>query len=169
MIKRMRTWLIFIFSCFLSNPVWAAIPKNQAPSFPEGEKLIYSKFLASFRKGDVTDMTKQKKLLQENYPQSIHLDNAYYLMGAAEYQQDHLGEALRAFDMVVNHFPQSSKRSTALFGMGMTYRKLNLTNQAEAVFKRVIELYPGSPESQRAKLELQLTANQKTQTNKKSE
>lgn len=166
----MRKWLIFIFSSCLASSAWASIPKNQAKTFPEGEKLVYSKFLESFHKGDIADMTKQKKLLEDNYPLSMHLDTAYYLLGAAEYQQDHLGEALRAFDKVVNHFPLSSKRSTALFGMGMTYRKLNLTNQAKAVFKRVIGLYPGSPESQRAKLELQLTDNQqKARTNKKSE
>jgi TolA-binding protein len=86
-----------------------------------------------------------------------------------EYQQDHFGEALRAFDRVVNHYAQSSKRSAALFAMGMTYKKLNLSNQAQAVFKRVMDLYPGSPESQRAWMEIRLTEREKANPSKKVE
>src|SRR5947209_4581791 len=113
----MRQWIVCLVTFFLAHSTMAAVPKKIG-TFPEGEKLIYSKFLASFRKGDIADMTKQKKLLEENYPWSTHLDNTYYLVGAFEYQQDHLGEALRAFDKVVNHYPQSGRRSAALFAMG---------------------------------------------------
>jgi len=162
----MKKWIIYIFSLGLGVSAFASIPKHKPGAFPEGEKLIYSKFLASFRKSDLTDMNKQKKLLEENYPTSVHLENAYYLTGAIEYQQDHLGEALRAFDKVVNTYPQSSRRSSALFAMGMTYKKLNLTKQAQAVFQRVVDNYPGSPESQRAWLESRIpgTTDKTTKT-----
>jgi TolA-binding protein len=162
----MTRYLVYIFSLCLAGAASASIPKQKANGFPEGEKLVYSKFLNSFRKADLQDMEKQKKLLEQNYPASIHLDNAYYLIGALEYQQDHLGEALRAFDHVVNQFPQSARRSAALFGMGMTYKKLNLSHQAQAVFKRVINLYPGSPESQRAWLESRMADNEKSNSSK---
>jgi TolA-binding protein len=165
----MRKLMILVVIVSVGGSVLAAIPPQKSDSFPEGEKLIYSKLLQSFRKGDIMDMNKQKKLLEDNYPTSVHLDNAYYLIGATEYQQDHLGEALRAFDKVVSHYTQSSKRSAALFAMGMTYKKLNLNNQAQAVFKRVLDLYPGSPESQRAWMEIRLTEKEKKNPSTKTE
>jgi TolA-binding protein len=161
----MRQWIVPLITLLLAHAAIAAVPKK-INSFPEGEKLIYSKFLASFRKGDMNDMVKQKKLLEDNYPFSAHLDNIYYLIGAYEYGQDHLGEALRAFDKVINKYPQSSRRSSALFAMAMTYKKLNLTQQAQAVFSRIIDTYPGSPEAQRAWMEARLAAAEQAKSKK---
>lgn len=163
--------LVIVLTAITSlNPVtFAAVANRKPDAFPEGEKLVFSKLLSSFRKGDVEDVTKQKKLLEDKYPTSVHLDSAYYLLGALEYQQGHLGEALRAFDKVVNQYTLSSKRSGALFGMGMTYKKLNLFNQAQAVFHRILELYPGSPEAQRASLEIRLTDQDKASAKNRTE
>jgi TolA-binding protein len=161
---KLLTTLIGVVIC---HSAFSAIPAPQkANSFPEGEKLVYARIQDSYRKGDIEEVSKQRKLLEKNYPQSIHLDNAYYLLGALEFSQDHLGEALREFDAVVNRFTQSNKRPAALFAMGMTYKKLNLPKQALAVFQRVINIYPGSVESQRAWMELRLT-NAKPEVEKK--
>jgi TolA-binding protein len=151
---------ILVSCLFLSSLAWAAIPKNmnsKKDNFPEGERLVYERVIQSYRKGDLVELNKQRKLLQDKYPTSAHIANAFYMTGALEYQQNHLGEALQAFDEVVNHFVQSSKRSTALFAMAMTYKKLGLPKQADAVFHRVIQLYPGSPDSKRAWMELRLS------------
>lgn len=145
----------FIFITVFGSSVWASVPEKN--TFPEGEKLVYSKLVQAYQKNDVAEFTKQQKILKDNYPFSIHLDGSYYMLGSLEFQQEHFGEALRAFDQVVNRYSQSSKRSAALFAMGMTYKKLNLPNQAKAVFQRVIDVYPGSPDSQRAWMELRLT------------
>lgn len=142
---------------FVAASAQAAIPPaSKSDSFPEGERLVYSQLVQAFQKRDLEKLTKQKKLLESNYPASVHLGLAYFLIGALDYQQDHLGEALMAFDKVVNSYPLSSKRSAALYAMGMTYKKLNLPKQASSVFHRVIDLYPGSPDSQRAWLEIRL-------------
>jgi tol-pal system protein YbgF len=156
---RMKTVIV---SFLLASSAWAAVPKDsKTETFPEGERMIYSRLQASFQKGDEEDVVKQKKLLEKNYPASVHLANAAFLLGALEYSQNHLGEALRAFDQVVNQYPLSNKRPSALFAMGMTYKKLELPNQATAVLDRVIQSYPGSPEAQRATLEVKLIAKAK--------
>jgi TolA-binding protein len=155
----MKLMFKLILLSLISTSAWAAIPRANSNAFPEGEKLVFAKLLESYKKNDLQDVIKQKKLLESHYPQSAYMPSALYYIGSLEFQQNQFGEALRAFDQVIDRFSVSRKRVSALYGMGMTYKKLNLHQQADAVFHRIIDQYPGSPESQRAWLELRLSAN----------
>lgn len=142
--------------------VYAATPKklaNTAPTknaFEEGERLVYTRLVEAFRKNDLAEVTKQRQLLERNYPQSVHLDNAYYLTGTLEFQQNQIGESIRTFNTVTDKFPKSNKRPAALFGLAMSYKRLNLKPLSVKVLQTITKEYPGSPESQRAWMHLRL-------------
>lgn len=144
------------FGLLVSSSVFAAKPTSLQKSFPEGEKLIFSKLVDSYNKRDLIDVIEQEKLLSKNFPNSVQRDNALYLRGYLELQKGRYGEALKAFGRLDDKRPYSIKRPPALFAMGVTYKKLDLPRQADSVFSRLIQSYPGSPEAKRANLERRL-------------
>lgn len=138
----------------------ASTPKNLS-QFPEGERLIYMRVIDAFHKNKLLEALHETAVLERDYPSSIHLDNAYYLVGSLEYQNNQLGEALKSFGIVRDKFEKSNKRPAALFAMAMTYERLNLGPQARHAFDGLMKEYPGSPEAQRAWMHLQLLRNGK--------
>ena len=148
-------YIVSVFACLVWQNVFAAVPQKLS-QFPEGDRMVYSRLIESYRRGDAAAVTKQRNLMVRHYPKSVFLDNAYYLSGVLDFQSNRLGEALKSFDTVTDKFPLSNKRVSALFAMAMTYKKLNLGRQSHSVFKKIIKEYPGSPESQRAWVQLRM-------------
>jgi TolA-binding protein len=140
----------------MSSPLaMAAVPKN-IRAFPEGERLVYTRLVQSFRQNQLAQVLSERQVLERNYPLSVHLDNAYYLSGMLEFQNMKYAEALKDFDVVRYRYNKSNKRPGALLATAVTYDKLNLAPQANRVYSMIIKEYPGSPEAQRAWMHLKL-------------
>jgi TolA-binding protein len=135
---------------------FAATPSSLSQVFPEGEKMVFSRLVASYRKQDLNEVVKQQQALAKNYPSSLYTDQATYLRGYLELEKGRYAEALKAFSAIENKRPYSVKRPDALFAKAMTYKKLDLPKQADFVLKKLEKSYPGSPESRRAALERRL-------------
>lgn len=150
-----RLVYMFAASLLLFSFAHGAVPKK-LEAFPEGERLVYTRLLEAFRRGQMGDVASQRQLLERNYPASNHLDNAYYLSGMLEFQNGRYGEALKTFNVIRTRFPKSNKRPAALFATAMTYERLNLKPQAQRVLATLIQDYPGSPEAQRAWMQLKV-------------
>jgi len=148
--------LMLIFSA----QIFAAKPKD-LKYFPEGERLVYTRLLDAYRRADLTAVQRHRNTLQRSYPASIHLDNAYYLTGMLQLQNERYGEAVRDFGVVKQRFVRSGKRPGALFALGVTYQRLNLQPQARRVFNQLRKEYPGSTEAQRAWMQLKLESTTK--------
>jgi TolA-binding protein len=148
-------WALAFGSVVICSTTFAAIPTKMS-AFPEGERLIYTRLVEAYHHNQLAEVVKQRQILERNYPQSIHIDNAYYLNGMSELQNNRLGEAIKTFDIVKDRFVKSNKRPSALFAIAATYQKLNLPVQAHRVFQRIMSEYPGSPESQRAWMQLRV-------------
>lgn len=149
--------VIGIFLAVLSISV-GAVPERKMNAFPEGERLIYMRIVELYRKNQIDELLKQKRLLESRYPASIHIDNVYYMLGRMDYEAGRYGEALRAFGIIDRRFEKSNKRPAALFAIGSTYQKLGLNNMADHVWHRLISQYPGSQESLRAQMQLRIGA-----------
>lgn len=141
--------LIFSASAFAAKP-------KDLKYFPEGERLVYTRLLDAYRHGKLDEVQRHRNSLVRNYPSSIHLDNAYYLTGMLQLQNQRYGEAVRDFGVVAQKFQRSGKRPAALFALGVTYQRLNLQPQAHRVFAKLQKEYPGSTEAQRAWMQLRL-------------
>jgi TolA-binding protein len=133
----------------------SAKPSMQS-AFPEGERLIYTRLIEAYRKGNRQELLSQRQLLEKNYPTSIHLDNAYNMVGMLEFQGGRYGEAIQNFQVIRQRFPKSNKRSSALFATAMAYDRLKLPAQSKRLIHELIQEYPGSPESLRAQMFLKL-------------
>ena len=156
----MRTQLVqfalIVLLPFASVSSWAVAKSDLRRSFPEGERLLYTRLVVAYRHADLPEVMRLRQSLQSHYPASVHLDNAYYLSGILQFQKNHFGEALKSFDVVTEKLTMSNKRPSALFAKAMTYGRLNLNKQAHDLFSTLLKEYPGSPESQRAWMTLEL-------------
>ena len=146
---------LMTFGLLAAPQAFAAVPKN-ANAFSEGDRMVYARLVESYRKNELSEVQRQRQILEKNYPQSVHLDNAYYLSGMLEFQKEYLGEAIRSFNVVAKRYPKSNKRPAALFAKAMTYKRLNLGPQAVRALNEVTKEYPGSPESKRAMMQLRM-------------
>ena len=157
----MKTQAVIILAALcVGAPMALAATPQKLNAFPEGERLIYTRLVEAFRHNQTAQVKLERGLLERNYPQSVHLDNAYYMTGVLEYQNMRYGEALKSFDTVRNRFAKSNKRPAAMLATAMTYQKLNLAPLAHRVFEGIMKEYPGSPESQRAWMQLQVEQKQ---------
>lgn len=143
--------------CMWTSLASAAIPQK-LNSFPEGERLVYTKLVQAYRANKLDDVVQQREILERNFPNSIHLDNAYYLNAMLEFQHGRMGESIRSFNTVTDRFKKSNKRPSALFGLAVAYDRLNLKPQAIRVWKMILKEYPGSPESKRARMHIRMAA-----------
>jgi TolA-binding protein len=141
----------------LTPVLHAAVPRH-LNAFTEGDRLVYTRVIEAYRRGQLAQVLHQRQVLERNYPNSVHLDNAYYLSASLEYQAGHYAEAVRDFSVVTDRFPQSNKRPAALFAKAMTYEKLGLKVQAARLLNSVVKQYPGSQESQRAWMQLKVAS-----------
>src|SRR4051812_33176909 len=103
-----RTFALIAVATLATLPAFAAVPKK-LNAFSEGDRMVYTRLVEAYRKNDLTEVQRQRRTLEKNYPQSVHLDNAYYLTGMLEYQNQYLGEAVRSFNTVTDRFPKSNK------------------------------------------------------------
>ena len=130
-------------------------------NLPDGDKLIYGRLVQSYRKQNISDVVAQKNLLEVNYPNSIHMDNALYLSGLLQVQNNRIPEGLKDLSKLEKNYPQSLKRPSALFAKAMAYQKLNLPVQEKLVLQSLVKKYSGSIESQKAWVELRLLNERK--------
>lgn len=147
--------VISTIALLTANFAEAAVPKKMN-AFEDGERLVYTRVVEAYRKNDLRNLIANRVLLEKNYPNSVHLDNAYYLSGMMEFHNNRMAEAVKSFGTVRRRFPQSNKRPAALFGLAMSYRKLGLQPIANNIMNEIIREYPGSPESQRAWAQLKI-------------
>lgn len=133
-------------------------PKKQAlgKALPEGEKAIYLRVVDAYRRGHVPETYKFRDLMLKHYPNSIYLDNAFYLTGLLDYQRGRMAEAVANFGDIIRRFPKSNKRAAAIYAKSQAYSKLNLPSLSRQLLEQVLDEYPGSPESQRAAMDLHL-------------
>lgn len=148
-------FVVMLAVIFATPLLHAAKPRKQNV-FPEGERLLYTRLIESYRRGQLDEVRRYRELLEKKYPTSIHIDNAYYLNGMLEFQNARYGEALKLFSVVTDKLKRSNKRASALFAKGVTYDRLGIKDLSVSNWKEVIKEYPGSPEAQRAWMHLRL-------------
>ena len=151
----MKKQLVIALSLLLAPLTHAAIPKK-LNAFSEGDRLVYTKLVEAYRKNQRAEAINQRRLLEKNYPQSVHLDNAYYLNAMLDFQEGRMADAVRGFGVVRERFPKSNKRPAAMLAMAMSYQKLGLRPQSVRVLNLIRKEYPGSPESVRAGMHLRM-------------
>ena len=129
--------------------------KKPMPAFVN-EDSLYTEAIRYFREGDLGGLRFFQVKLEKLFPNSLHLDNALFLVGLSIERKGAYARALPYFDRIIKNYPRSNKRASALLHKGMLYRELNLTKQARRVLLSLRKEYKGSPEYFQAEMEMKL-------------
>ncbi|MBC86486.1 MAG: hypothetical protein CL677_04840 [Bdellovibrionaceae bacterium] len=127
----------------------ADVPRNN-------EKRAFQFILTAYKQKDRPKVFAGITALKKDFPNSVHLDNAYYLFARLNLEAGNYGEALRNFDRVIKDFPIGNKRPSSIYGKAQTYIKMNLPKMAKQAFTQLMNEYPDSLEAKRAEVEIRL-------------
>ena len=130
-------------------------PVDVDPSL-DGDKLLYSKVLETYRRHDAGEMKKAVDILIKTYPDSIHADNALYLEGLLAVEKEDRANALLVLERALREYPNGNKAVASLFLKAIVEKQLGQFPEARRDLNLVARIYPGSPEARRVNLELRL-------------
>jgi len=122
--------------------------RKTVPQKPaESPEELYQRSYNAYLRGDYDVSIKGFAEYLKRYPQTALSDNAAYWIGESYYGKAYYGDALRAFDEMVENYPKSNKAPAALLKSAYAMIKLNNEQAAKERFGRIVEQYPTSNEA----------------------
>ncbi|MDX8386400.1 MAG: tol-pal system protein YbgF [Gallionella sp.] len=129
------------------NPDTAAHdPDNPAP-----ENRAYEKGYGLFKSGSHVDAVKAFREFINQFPKSVHVQNAYYWLGQSKIVlKDYMG-AQSTYELLLKNFPDFHKAADAYFSLAESKNGLNLKDEAKITLQQLVDKYPGSGAAAKAK------------------
>jgi len=78
----------------------------------------------------------------KSFPTSPRADDAQYYIGDSEYLQNHLEQALAAYNVVIQNYPKGDQVAWAYFKRGQVQSRLGQTANARVSFEAVVKQFP---------------------------
>lgn len=134
----------------------AEVSETKQPRGPNGEHFLYAKVIEEYRKKQIDGIERSAELFLKSYPQSVHADNALFLLGQKYLQTQKFEKAALTFEKLQRLFPLGNKYASAVLAQGLVLKKLGKTLEARSLLASVVESFPGSREAFMGKTELAL-------------
>ena len=129
----------------------SAVPAVFDPSDPGPENRAIESAYGLFKAGKYADAIKAFQDFIRKFPDSVHVPNAEYWTGSAQFALKDYHSAYSTYKSMFTDFPDAPKASDALFGMAECHRELKQSISARKVLKQVVTQYPGSDAAAKAK------------------
>ncbi len=147
----------FILAYFLLfNSTSQASLKPQKPLQIFTEDLFYTRIITAYQKNHIETLKRILATFEAQFPKSLYLDNALYLLGRLHLNQKQYHEALKTFQKILKDFPKGNKLKAALFAKAILYQRMGIYDLAKKTLDQIPKLYPGSLEAQRVELEKEI-------------
>lgn len=104
-----------------------------------------------FREGKFADAVAAFQEFIIKYPQSVHVSNANYWMGGAQFALNDYQGALGTYQGLIKAFPGTPKAADVLFGIAECQRELKQGAAAQKTLKQLVAKYPDSEAAAKAK------------------
>lgn len=111
---------------------------------------IFQKARAYVYMNREAEAKRQFELLISQYPQSKHLDNAYFQLADIDFQNQSYSAAVKGFTRLVNEKPKSTLIPAALLRRAQSYYNLQVYEQAIVDFRKILTEYADSPSAESA-------------------
>ena len=118
---------------------------------PVPENRAFENAYNSFRHGSHADAAKAFRAFLKKYPDSVHVPNATYWLGNAQFALKEYKGALSTYQGLLKNFPDTSKAADTYFGVAECRRALNQKGEAQKTLKQLIAKYPDSEAAAKAK------------------
>ena len=132
----------------VKTPV-AAIPDD--PSDPVSENRAFEVAYALFKSGSHANAVKAFQEFFNKYPDSVHIPNANYWLGSAQFALNDYQGALDTYQRLLKDFPGTRKAADVLFNIASCQLELKQAAAAKKTLKQLIAQYPTSEAAAQAK------------------
>ncbi|MFZ2302092.1 MAG: tol-pal system protein YbgF [Gallionella sp.] len=130
------------------NPPAATAPTEVDPAL---ENRAFEAAYGLFKGGNHADAIKAFHEFLNKYPDSVHLPNANYWLGNAQFVLKDYKNALNTYQGLIDAFPETAKAADILFNMARCQQELKQSAAAQKTLKQLIAKYPGSEAAAKAK------------------
>jgi tol-pal system protein YbgF len=127
----------------------APIPVD--PSDPVPEDRAFEAAYVLFKDGSHANAVKAFQDFLKKYPDSVHVFNANYWLGNAQFALKDYRGALDTYQGLLKDFPDTPKTADVLFGVAGCQQGLKRTIAAHKTLKQLIAKYPTSEAAAKAK------------------
>ena len=134
-----------------SKPVDPTVSADVASDDPTVQNHAIEAAYALAKAGKNADAATALQGFLKKYPDSVHVPNAIYWLGNAQYALDDYKSALNNYRVLIKNYPVSDKAPEAMFSIAACQQALKAVKSAMATLKQVIAKYPDSAAAARSK------------------
>jgi tol-pal system protein YbgF len=127
----------------------APIPVD--PSDPVPENRAFEAAYGLFKAGNHANAVKAFQEFLKKYPDSVHVLNANYWLGNAQFALKDYQGALDTYQGLLKDFPDTPKTADVLYGIAGCQQGLKRPVAARKTLKQLIAQYPASEAAAKAK------------------
>jgi tol-pal system protein YbgF len=121
------------------------------PSDPAPENRAFENAYGLFKSGNNVEAVKAFQDFIKKYPDSVHVPNANYWRGNAQFALKNYKAALSSYQELLKISPASPKAPEVMLGIANCQRSLKQTASAKKTLKQLITQYPDSESAAKAK------------------
>ncbi|MGB9093076.1 MAG: tol-pal system protein YbgF [Gallionella sp.] len=125
-----------------------------ADTSPVSEDHAFAKAYGLFQAGKHADAAKAFQEFLKKYPDSIHIPNAMYYLGNAQYALRNYRAALDTYEGLLKAYPDTPITPDVLFKIAECLHGLKHDVAAQKTFKKLIAKFPSSKAAARARKRL---------------
>jgi len=132
----------------------AALPVAAAPvdpSDPAPENRAFEAAYGLFKSGNHENAVKAFQEFLNKYPDSVHVANANYWLGNAQFALKDYKNALDTYQGLLKIFPGTPKAAEVLFSIAGCQQELKRSASAQKTLKQLVARYPDSEAAGKAK------------------
>lgn len=121
------------------------------PFDPALENRVFEVAYGLFRDGKFVDAVAAFQEFIDKHPGSVHVPNANYWMGSAQFALNNYKDALVTYQELIKAFPGISRVADVLFSIAECQRELKQDAAAQKTLKQLVAKYPDSEAAAKAK------------------
>lgn len=129
----------------------SGMPVSGDPSDPVVENRAYETAYATIRSGNNANAVKAFQDFLNKYPDSVHVSNAKFWLGDAQYKLKNYKDALDTYQSLLKDFPGTPKAPDVMFNIATCQRQLKLVSGSKKTLKQLVAKYPDSEAAAKAK------------------
>jgi tol-pal system protein YbgF len=120
-------------------PALAQVPPSTLGLSPE---RMYNTALSDYGGGNYVASIQGFQEFLKAFPTSPRADDAQLYIGDSEYLQNHLEQALAAYNLVIQNYPKGDQLAWAYYKRGLVQSRLGQTSPARVSFETVVKQFP---------------------------
>jgi tol-pal system protein YbgF len=121
------------------------------PSDPGPENRAFESAYGLFKSGSQANAVKAFQEFLKKYPDSVHVPNANYWLGNAQFAQKDYKGALDTYQGMLKDFPETPKSADVLYGIALCQQGLKRSISARKTLKQLVAKYPASEAAAKGK------------------